>query len=143
MFRRQPLSCAGRICSTLYFLKTPALIGPQPDSGNESRELRVDRRRRSMSGRQPLLCASRMCSTLYFLKTPALIGPQPDSARLRLRFFQVYGKMLHYRPGGEIGRRASLRCWWAQALAGSNPVPGTFLNWSTADYLPSLGRFPL
>ena len=32
--------------------------------------------------------------------------------------------MLQSRPGGEIGRRASLRCWWAQALAGSNPVPG-------------------
>ena len=31
---------------------------------------------------------------------------------------------LENRPGGEIGRRASLRCWWAQALAGSNPVPG-------------------
>ncbi len=36
--------------------------------------------------------------------------------------------MLQCRPGGEIGRRASLRCWWAQALAGSNPVPGIILH---------------
>ncbi len=41
-----------------------------------------------------------------------------------MRFYPFYGNMLQSRPGGEIGRRASLRCWWAQALAGSNPVPG-------------------
>ncbi len=35
------------------------------------------------------------------------------------------------RPGGEIGRRTSLRCWRAQALAGSNHVPGTFFYGST------------
>lgn len=27
-------------------------------------------------------------------------------------------------PGGGIGRRASLRGWWASARAGSTPVPG-------------------
>ena len=31
-------------------------------------------------------------------------------------------------PGGEIGRRATLRSLWRQLLAGSNPVLGTF-NW--------------
>ena len=29
-------------------------------------------------------------------------------------------------PGGEIGRRATLRSLWGQPLAGSTPVLGTF-----------------
>ena len=32
-----------------------------------------------------------------------------------------------FRPGGGIGRRASLRGWWEQSRAGSNPVPGILL----------------
>jgi hypothetical protein len=30
-------------------------------------------------------------------------------------------------PGGEIGRRTTLRWWRLKGRAGSNPVPGTFL----------------
>ncbi len=78
----------------------------------------------SCSGDSHIYVSTLFVLLLTCLNSPAPIGPPPDSARLDLSFWQVYGNMIKERPGGEIGRRASLRCWWAQALAGSNPVPG-------------------
>ena len=78
--------------------------------------------------------AGNSCATQFLISTSADVGGKNQFFQIalqtceqtceHLRFSEVYGKMLQSRPGGEIGRRASLRCWWAQALAGSNPVPG-------------------
>ena len=63
---------ASHMCSTIYYLQTPALFLPV---AKESRELRVDRRRCSVRLRQRLFWHGRICSTIYFLRTPALFLP--------------------------------------------------------------------